>query len=262
MRKLLNPAAIIAGVLLCHVAYTAAQTDFDWNGQLAPGQSIEVKGINGEVHALAARNGDVSVTAVRSARKSNPAEVRFEVVPHAGGVTICAVYPAPPGQQANECRSGGGGRSSTRDNDTVVDFTVHVPRGVNFIGRTVNGSVNGDSLQGNAEGYTVNGSVALTAMGLTRANTVNGSITSSMGRADWPDGASFKTVNGEITLRIPATANAELHARSVNGNIRSEFPVAVTGQINRRSLDGTIGSGGPKLDLSTVNGSISLLKGQ
>ena len=33
------------------------------------------------------------VTATKTGRKSNPAEVEIRVVEHAEGVTICAVYP-------------------------------------------------------------------------------------------------------------------------------------------------------------------------
>ena len=200
------------------------------------------------------------MTATRSARRSNPADVRFEVVPHAGGVTICAVYPTASDQPPNECKPGSAGRSSSRDNDTIVNFTVRVPAGVGFSGRTVNGAVDGESLQGNAEAHTVNGSIRLVTTGLANATTVNGSINVTMGRADWPDGADFKTVNGEITLKLPAVVNAELRASTVSGSIKSELPIAVTGQVEGRRLQGTLGSGGRQLALSTVNGSITLLK--
>jgi hypothetical protein len=43
--------------------------------------------------------------ATKHGRRSDPAEVEIEVVEHAGGVTICAVYPSP-GSRPNECRQG------------------------------------------------------------------------------------------------------------------------------------------------------------
>ena len=67
------------------------------------------------------QSGQIEVTARRTARRSNPADVRIEVAPHAGGVTICAVYPSAGGD-ANTCESGGRGHLNTRDNDTVVHF--------------------------------------------------------------------------------------------------------------------------------------------
>jgi hypothetical protein len=240
----------------------AAQADFQWRGQVASGQSIEIKGINGDVRASASSSSDVEVTAVRTARRSNPADVRIEVVPHARGVTICAVYPTVPGREPNTCEPGGAGKSNTRDNDTVVHFDVRVPYGVGFIGRTVNGEVSGESLQADAEAYTVNGSVRLTTTGTALASTVNGSVNVTMGRADWQSAASFKTVNGGITLTLPTYFDAELNAQTQNGSITADFPITVTGEVSRRRLHGTIGNGGRELNLTTVNGSIKLLKGQ
>jgi hypothetical protein len=261
MRTNWTTAVVVAGTLVV-ASHVAAQTDFQWRGRLASGQTIEIKGINGDVRATASSSGDVEVTAARTARRSNPADVRIEVVPHAGGVTICAVYPTVPGREPNSCESGREGHSNTRDNDTVVHFDVRVPYGVGFIGRTVNGEINAESLQGDAEAHSVNGSVRLATTGLAVASTVNGSVNVSMGRADWPNGATFKTVNGGITLTLPSVVDAELRAEVLNGEIKSEFPITVTGQMSRRRLSGRIGGGGRDLNLSTVNGSITLLKAQ
>jgi hypothetical protein len=138
---------VMVGATLLLGSHIAAQTDFQWRGRVASGQTIEIRGTNGDIRATASSSGEVEVTAARSARRSNPADVRIEVVPHAGGVTICAVYPTVPGHAPNSCGPGGEGRSNTRDNDTVVHFDVRVPYGVGFVGRTVNGEINAESLQ-------------------------------------------------------------------------------------------------------------------
>src|SRR4051812_6604039 len=229
MMRAAHTFAAAAGTALLIGSTVVAQQDFQWRGRVAQGQSIEIKGVNGGVHAVPANTNEVEVTAVRSARRSNPESVRFEVVPHAGGVTVCAVYPDVSGREPNRCEPGSDGRMNTRDNDVTVQFTVRVPAGVAFVGRTVNGGVDAESLEGDAEGLTVNGSVRLSASGLVRAGTVNGSITATAGRADWNDAANFKTVNGNVTLTIPATLNADLVAETVNGSIETEFPVTATG---------------------------------
>jgi putative adhesin len=263
MRTTLATRSMVAAGLLTllTVAPAAAQGDFHWNGRLTSGQSIEIRGINGDIRATASSSGDVEVTAIKTARRGNPDDVRIEVVPHGGGVTICAVYPSSRGREPNTCEPGGG-KSNTQNNDTSVNFDVRVPYGVNFVGRTVNGEISGESLQGDAEGHTVNGSINLTTTGLAVANTVNGSINVTMGRADWANGASFKTVNGEIKLTLPSAFDADLHAETLNGSITSDFPITVTGQVSRRKLSGTIGAGGRSLDLKTVNGSIKLMRAQ
>jgi Putative adhesin len=249
-------------VTLVMSAPAFAQADFQWRGALAQGQSVEIKGVNGDVHAAMSQSGQVEVTARRTARRSNPTDVKIVTVPHPGGVTICAVYPSSPDREANTCEPGGRGHNNTRDNDTVVHFEVRVPPGVGFIGRTVNGEVEADALQSDAQAHTVNGSVKLTTTGLATAATVNGSVNVTMGRADWPDGGDFKTVNGGITLTLPSVFDADVRADTLNGNISSDFPITVTGTVSPRRLRGTVGSGGHNLTLSTVNGSIKLLRAQ
>src|SRR6266536_1229595 len=179
----------------------AAQDEFHWKGKVAPGKAIEIKGVNGDVRAVAG-SGDVEVTAVKHARRSDPGEVKIEVVQHEDGVTICAVYPSD-GRRENTCEAGDGGHMNVRDNDVTVDFTVRVPAGVRFVGTTVNGA---------------------------------------------------------ITLELPADLSTEVRATTVNGDIQTDFPLMVTGRLGPRSLRGTIGSGGRRLALETVNGSIRLRK--
>jgi len=262
MRKCFRHLSYAALMTLAVSVAAFAQADFQWRGALGQGQSVEIKGINGDVHATVSQSGQVEVTARRTARRSNPADVKIEVVPHSGGVTICAVYPSSSGQ-ANTCEPGtGGGRNSTRDNDTVVNFEVRVPPGVGLIGRTVNGEVEAESLQSDVQAHTVNGSVKVSTTGLATAATVNGSVNATMGRADWPDGADFKTVNGGITLTLPSVFDADLRADTLNGSITSDFPITMTGAMTPRTLRGTVGAGGHTLTLSTVNGSIKLLRAQ
>jgi hypothetical protein len=259
---------VIAGMTMwVSASPAAAQAPFQWRGRLGPGQTIEINGMNGDVRATASSSADVEVAVTRSARRSNPDDVRIEVVPHGGGVTICAIYPTPPGREPNACGPGSSGRSNNFDNDTVVHFDVRVPNGVGFVGRTVNGEVSGESLRGDAEAHAVNGSVRLTTSGRALASTVNGSVNVTMGRTDWPNGAHFATVNGGITLTMPSQFDADLRAEMLNGDLTSEFPVSVTsstGSAERpgtpRRLRGTIGNGGRELELTTVNGSIRLLR--
>ena len=104
-------------------------------------------------------------------------EVRIEVVAHAAGVTICAVYPA----EGNSCEPGDEGRLRSRNNDVKVDFTVMVPAGMAFVGRTVNGGVKAIDLTGDVEARTVNGNITLATSGYARAKTVNGSIRAEFG---------------------------------------------------------------------------------
>src|SRR2546421_917461 len=233
-------------------------SEFHWHGALAAGRVIEIIGINGSVEAEPASGGEVEVLAVKRARRSNPDDVHIEVVQHAEGVTICAVYPSADGREANTCEPGPNHHSSVMNNDTSVDFTVRVPAGVRFTGHTVNGKVSAENLSADVEAMTVNGSVNVSTTGLARAHTVNGSITASMGRADWEGEMEFKTVNGGIDVTFPAGLSAEVEAKTLNGEITSDFPLTVQGTFSRRHLNGTVGGGGRELRLETVNGSVQI----
>jgi hypothetical protein len=245
-------------------AWTAE--DFHWQGKVAPGGAVEIKGINGGIQASAASGDQVEVTAVKRARHGNPDEVEIKVVEHAGGVTICALYPGSTSDcQPGESRHTHGHKpshdeSNWHHNDTEVEFTVRVPSGTRFIGRTVNGGIEASALPGDAEAYTVNGGIKVEAAGHAVGATVNGGIRASLGRADWTGALDFKTVNGGITLELPAQVGAELKAQTVNGEITSDFPLTVQGGLSKRQIAATIGSGGRQLTLSTVNGGIHIRK--
>ena len=244
---------------LALVALPALGEDFQWQGRVAPGRTVEIKGINGGIEARAAEGAEVEVKAHKRGRTSAVDEVKVEVVEHEGGVTICAVYPSRGSGKPNKCQPGDGSGSNSKS-DVEVDFTVRVPKGVRFVGRTVNGGIEAEQLPDEAEAYTVNGSVRVSAGGEARAETVNGSIRAAMGRADGHGPLSFKTVNGGITVELPASAAADVHAETVNGSIETDFPLTVTGRFVGRKIDGTIGAGGRRLELQTVNGSITLRK--
>jgi hypothetical protein len=238
-------------------AYKSTDDDFEWSGRIAAGKSIEIKGVNGAIFVNSTSGTEVKVVAKKDGRKSDPAEVSIEVIEHAGGVTVCAVYPTPWGDRPNECAPGEGGRMNTKNNDVEVEFTVQVPAGVGFIGRTVNGDIRGSGLKADAEAVTVNGSIELSTRGTARATTVNGSIDAEMG-ALTSGALEFETVNGGITVTIPAGSGADVSASTVNGDITTDFPITVKGKFNKQRLTGTIGKGGADLRLTTLNGSIRL----
>jgi hypothetical protein len=80
-------AYVAIAMVACLPSMAGAQ-DFNWRGSVNQGQAIEIKGVNGDVRAEPSGSNQVEVVATKSARRDNPATVTFDVVPHAGGVTI------------------------------------------------------------------------------------------------------------------------------------------------------------------------------
>ena len=256
MRKLFNPALFLAAAWLGFAPAAAAQSDFEWTGQLAPGQRIEIRDVNGSIRASAARDGNIVVTAVKKpGRRGNPSDVRIETVAHAGGVTVCVIYPSSDGRP-NTCGTDGRGRNDSKDNDTSVDFTVQVPAGIGLSANTVNGSVDANGLRSDVNAATVNGSVTVATSGSARATTVNGAINAAMGQA--PNGGRFTTVNGDVKLQLPASTNATVRVSTVSGDIRSDFPLKIDTEPGPKNASGVIGAGGQELNITTVNGGVTL----
>ncbi len=233
---------------------------FNWKGKVAAGKTIEIQGVNGDIRAIAATGDEVEVSAVKTGRKSDPSEVEMKVLTSADGVTICALYPSPNFRRANECVAGGS-HNNVQNNDVVVHWTIKVPAGVLFSGHTVNGDASAEGMRADADVHTVNGSVRVSTTGYAEASTVNGSVEATFGKADWSEPLRISTVNGGITLNLPADLSADIRAETVNGDIESDFPLTVAGRFNRHRISGTVGKGGRSLHLSTVNGDIRLLRG-
>src|SRR5260221_2013246 len=206
IRCLLSSTVCLASAILLCPGPAAAQ-DFQWYGAIPQGRAIEIKGVNGDVRAEPSGGNEVEVVAVKRGTRDNPDSVRIDVVPHAGGVTICAVYPSPDGQKPNECLPGDAGRMNVQNNDVSVRFTVRVPAGVALVGKTVNGEIEALRLNGDVTLSTVNGSVIFFTTVGRLAATVNASIHGEIGRADWADTLKMATVNGSITLTLPADLN-------------------------------------------------------
>lgn len=231
--------------------------DFRWTGRMASGESLEIKGVNGSITVGPASGNEVEIVAEARGRKSDPDDVRVEMVEHEDGLTVCAVYPTPEGSRDNYCGVGSDGRMNTQNNDVQVHFEIRVPDGVDFIGRTVNGGVEALGLDSDVVAVTVNGDIEISTDGFAEAETVNGSIDATMGSAI-RRGVEFSTVNGSITLDLPDDVDASIDASWLNGSFESDIPFRVDGRLGRRSAEGALGAGGPELELSTVNGSIRI----
>ena len=236
----------------------AAAPDWTWKEKVASGGQLEIRNVNGGISAEAASGPEVEVTVQKKPRRGNPDELKIEVVRHAKGVTICAVYPTPPGSPANECKPGGGRMNIPEGYEVTVAFEVKVPAGLRFQGRTVNGGITAGTLSGDTDLATVNGSIQSASSGQVRAKTVNGSVTAKMGRTDWQGELELETVNGSVRVDLPASASTEVKGATVNGSIESDFDLEVKGRFGPKKVSGTIGAGGRVLNVKAVNGSIQL----
>jgi hypothetical protein len=234
-----------------------AQDDtWSWRKAIPAGQTVEIRGIMGDISATAATGNEVEIVARKRAGAGAAADVRIEVEEHANGVTVCALY-----DPDSSCSSSHGRGDDARNNDTKVDFEVRVPRGVQFTGRNVVGDVEATGLSARVKASTVSGSVRVSTSDIASATTVSGSIRVRMGRSDWSGKLGFSTVSGDIDIEFAGDLNADVEMSTVSGDIDSDWPLSVS-TAGRHSIRGRIGSGGRQLAFSTVSGSVDLRKAQ
>jgi hypothetical protein len=234
-------------LIIIYSANAAQVGDFEWRGKIARGRLVEIRGINGDIHAFPSTSGQVEVVArVASGTTEPPAGIKVQLVPTDSGVTVCAMR---PGQESCEpVEKGPGAR---------VDYVVRLPEGVGFLGRTVNGAVEAKQLKSDVEAYTVNGQVRISTTGSAQARTVNGSITASLLNPFMRKAPQFATVNGGITLNVPEGLSTNVRAETRNGKVLVDLS-NLRGRITDNSIDGRIGAGSRAfpLTLQTINGTI------
>jgi hypothetical protein len=125
-----------------------------WTGALAPGGTLEIRGLNGPIRVEAWSCDGVEVLATRRGARSLLSALEVKVVEHAGGVTVCAVCQAPEAASP---------RSDVRLLHSVasvrVDFVARVRPGAHVVASTVNDDIEVFGLGGNVDVGTANGHV-------------------------------------------------------------------------------------------------------
>ncbi len=248
---------------------TASQGQDDhwtWHGRIAANGTLDVRDINGSVSSEPASGAEAEVVAIKHAgRHGDPRDVRILAEERDGSVRICVLYPGS--DQSEGCDQSGHRRHHYDDdddrnnNDTRVDFQIKLPANTALYAGTVNGDVDVRGASGPVEAKSVNGGVELeTSAGEANGSSVNGSVRAVVsGPGNAP--LHFSSVNGAVDVTLPGSLNADVEASTLNGSINSDFPITLTGGMMRRQrLNGTIGTGGRRLSLSSVNGSIRLRK--
>jgi beta-lactamase regulating signal transducer with metallopeptidase domain len=240
---------------------------FAWAGVLSPGSTLEIQAVLGDIHAEHTDGDTVEVRATRHGRTPTP-DIHFAVVRHAGGVTLCAMYPLPPGTVDNQCTPGGTGMRNTRANDVEVEFAIRVPRNVRLRLATSSGRISSGPLRSIVSASTLTGDITLTTSEYAYAQTNSGDVHVSMGRPVWAGPLQLSSLSGNISLTLPDDAHVQVSARTRTGTIESDFEIGQprpsrlsrlkpTGSLGG-SANGTIGAANRQLALSTIAGNIRI----
>jgi hypothetical protein len=238
---------------------------FTWQGPAAPGTTLHLRDIAGNISVRASADSLVHVTASKHWRHGGASAVGFAVARHGAELDVCALF------GGGTCAATGYRRHNSGfhrilgiawGSDMRADFVVTVPPGVAVDASTVSGDVAVDGAQAPLTLRTTNGNVfAATHVGPIGATTINGSIAAF--EDSLPPGAgstSATTVNGDVMVAAPANLGATLDLSTINGSVTTDFPVPVQGTHGTRRAQGTVGTGGAPVILHAVNGSVTLRK--
>jgi len=127
---------------------------------------------------------------------------------------------------------------------------------------TVSGALEAQGINGRLNFRTVSGDLTVADGWLERfdANMVSGDVTADVD-LDPLGGMQVTTVSGEVTLRLPAEADAQVHLHSMSGDVRSEFTeLRRSSAPASRSVSGSLGAGSGHVSVTTMSGRVMLLR--
>jgi hypothetical protein len=128
---------------------------------------------------------------------------------------------------------------------------------------TVSGSLEAQAVTGGLRFNSVSGDLTVVeASGSSvRADSVSGSMIVDLSPMGTPSDVRLSNVSGEIAIRLPHPADAEVEANTASGTVSSAFEdLRVSGQWGAKKITGRLGAGNGKLKAMTVSGSIALLR--
>lgn len=198
----------------------------------SPGEvrSLAVENISGRVTVNAGVTFGATVELVARARTASRAQQTLDqakvVFENRNGEVV--LFIEEPGTTVRRTGRGWNIHSHRDSGEARLDarYLITVPAGASVNVSSVNGGVEVKGISGPLELSTVNGKIEFEgARRNAKLNTVNGTIEGTF--AELPRGTSVdaETVNGNVTLRLPAGSGFAFSGRTMGGDIVSTFPL-------------------------------------
>lgn len=256
--------ALAALILLTGLASaTRAQSgeqvrdEFHQTYPLAANGRVSLENINGSVVIKAWDRNEVRVDAVKTAyTRARLDEAKIAIESNPNSIRISTEYPSLNQTMTDD-------RRGRYNNPASVEYTLTLPRSARIdTVELINGSLDIEGITGDVNASSINGHV--TARGLTgeaKLSTINGNLEATFTQLSEAKPVTLGSVNGNVTVTIPSDANALLKANTVHGGIKNDFGLPVQrGEYVGNDLMGQLGTGGVRIKLGNVNGSITIRK--
>jgi hypothetical protein len=253
----------VAAAALCAAwATTAGAQDFRQSFNLAPGGSITIKNVSGDINITGYDGATVEVIAYKEGRDRN--QVSVENLSTANRVSLRADY-----EEHCNC-------------DASLRFEVKVPRSVRFNFdeiSTASGNLNAENVTGRVEMNTASGDVMLTgvsgeirassasgsvkvrdAAGNVSASSASGDVDVELTRVEGEGDMRFTSASGNVNVRLPASIDARVEMSTVSGSIETNLPIEVKNSEHGPGsrARGQLGGGSRLLKISSASGDVSL----
>ncbi|MFQ5777645.1 MAG: DUF4097 domain-containing protein [Terriglobia bacterium] len=211
------------------------------------GGQVAVENVQGSILVEGWDRAEVELTVLKTAAGcgSSPADAHVAVEASADTLRVHTVYRA----QARE--------------PVAVNYRLRVPRQVRLATlQTVNGDIGVRNLEGFIVVRTLNGHIQQTGIaGSVVAQTVNGNVQVAL-RAlpDRTGTLDLETINGDVELRLPAGADADLELHTLSGRLQSDLFYVTRNAADDTTASARLGKGGVRIRLRTIHGDVRVTR--
>ena len=217
---------------------------------LNDGGRFSISNVNGSITITGERGDNVEIVATKKADNQEDLDkIEIEISHSASEIVV-------------DTELGDSNSWFSHDNSGAVKYVISVPAGTVLDSvETVNGGVNISGVSGKVVAESVNGGLDIRDLASdAKLSTVNGSIDAEFVKLEGQQSVKAETVNGRVSVTLPADADVEVSADTLNGGINGrDFGLETDKGFVGSDLNGKIGSGSARLNIDTVNGSVKIL---
>jgi len=253
-------------LLVALTAFSVAALADDWNKDFTISGKPEVVVETNDANLIVHSSGDGKVSARVTTRgyRISPDDVRIDA--RQSGNRVEVEIKVPP----HHMQFGSYSIRVDLDVPRATDLNLHTKDG-NVEVSGVQGSAHINSGDGNMDLRDLGGElIASTGDGNIRAegrfelldlHTGDGNITADANQGSRISSTwALRTGDGNIELRLPSDAHADLDAHTGDGKVRVDFTVETSGSLSENTIRGKMNGGGPTLELRTGDGDLRIEK--
>ncbi|HEX8775334.1 MAG TPA: DUF4097 family beta strand repeat-containing protein [Pyrinomonadaceae bacterium] len=225
---------------------TATAQDFNKTYRIAPGGSINIRNVSGNISITGTDADAITVSAFKTGSDRDLVEVVD--TSNDNRLDLEARYPS-------QCNC-----------NVDVRFELRVPRGTNYNFdqvTTASGNINVSGVRGHMRVSTASGDVEVkNVSGEVSARSASGDVEVEISNLEGTGDMKFASASGDVHVRMPASLDADVRMSTISGTVRTDFPIEVRQPrygpgSNAR---GRLGGGTRSLQITSASGDVSLMK--